>query len=44
MIRLTPVTPQWRLVQAGTVNLDGVVHFWAQIKNEPGLSRCRNHL
>lgn len=44
VVRFTPVAPQWRLVQAGAANLDGVVQFGLQIQRQPGLLRCRHHL
>ena len=44
VVGFTPVTPQWRFIQAGAVNLDGVVQSGLQIQKHPGLSGCRNNL
>lgn len=37
VVTFTPLTPQWRLVQAGGADLDGVVQFGLQLQRQPGL-------
>lgn len=44
VVTFTPVAPQWRIVQVGAANLDGVVQSGLQIQRQLGFSRGRKHL
>lgn len=44
VVTFTPVAPQWRIVQVGAANLDGVVQSGLQIQRRLGFSWDRQHL
>lgn len=44
VVRLAPPAPQWRLIQAGTTGLDGVVNVGLENQRKSGFFNHRLHL